>query len=77
MDHGIAANAILCSHFPDINITYCSNHPAKSFRYELNKIKFLSCKCKKEGKKCKRMTEALVDRMKTALRNLISWGTRR
>ena len=50
MDHDTASNAIVCSHFPDIHITYCSNHSAKSFHYELNKIKSLSCKCKKEGK---------------------------
>ena len=67
MDHDTASNAIVCSHFPDIHITYCSNHSAKSFHYELNKIKSLSCKCKKESKKCKRITEALIDRMKTAL----------
>ena len=72
MDHDTSANAIVCTHFPDIHITYCSNHSAKSFHYELSKIKSLSCKCKKEGKTCKRMTEALVDRMKAALRNLMS-----
>ena len=71
MDHDTAANAIVCSHFPDINIMYCSNHSTKSFHYELNKIKSLSCKCKKEGKKCKFMTKALVDRIKTALCNMI------
>ena len=32
----------------------------------------LSYKCKKKGKTCKRITEALVDRMKAALHNLIS-----
>ena len=72
MDHDTSANAIVCTHFPNIHITYCSNHSAKSFHYELSKIKSLSCKCKKEGKTCKRMTEAHVDRMKAALRNLIS-----
>ena len=72
MDHDTSANAIVCTHFPDIHITYCSNHSAKTFHYELSKIKSLSCKCKKEGKACKRITEALVDRMKAALRNLIS-----
>ena len=40
MDHDTAANAIVCSHFLDINITYCSNHSAKSFHYELNKLVF-------------------------------------
>ena len=53
------------------NITYYSNHSAKSFHYKLNKIKSLSCKCKKEGKKCKCITESLVDRTKTALCILI------
>ena len=72
MDHDTSANAIVCTHFPDIHITYYSNHSAKSFHYELSKIKSLSCKCKKEGKACKRMTEAHVDRMKAALRNLMS-----
>ena len=45
MDHDTSANAIVCTHFPDIHITYCSNHSAKSFHYELSKIKSLSCKC--------------------------------
>ena len=72
MDHDTSANAIVCTHFPDIHITYCSNHSAKSFHYELSKIKSLSCKCKKEGRTCKRMTEALIDRIKAALRNLMS-----
>ena len=53
MDHDTASNAIVCSHFHNIHITYCSNHSAKSFHYELNIIMSLSCKCKKEGKKCK------------------------
>ena len=50
MDHDISANGIIYSHFPDIHITYCSNDSAKSFHYELSKIKLLSCECKKEGK---------------------------
>ena len=33
MDHDTSANAIVCSHFPDVHITYCSNHSAKSFHY--------------------------------------------
>ena len=63
MNHDTASNTIVCSHFPDIHITYCSNHSAKSFYYELNKIKSLSYKCKKEGKKCKRTNKAHIDRM--------------
>ena len=61
VDHDTSANAIVCTPFPDIHITYCSNHSAKSVHYELSKIKSLSYKCKKEGKTCKHMTEALVD----------------
>ena len=72
MDHDTSANVIVCTHFPDIHIIYCSNHSAKSFHHELSKIKSLSCKCKKEGRKCKHMTEALIDRIKAALRNLMS-----
>ena len=47
MDHDTSANAMVCTHFPSIHITYCSNHSAKSLHYELSKIKSLSCKCKK------------------------------
>ena len=36
MNHDTSANAIVCTHFPDIHITYCNNHSAKSFRYELS-----------------------------------------
>ena len=50
MDHNTASNAIVCSYFPDIRISYSSNHSAKSFHYELNKIKLFSCKCNKESK---------------------------
>ena len=38
MDHDASANAIVCMHFPDIHITYCSNHSAKSFHYELSPL---------------------------------------
>ena len=50
MDHDTAANAIMCSHFPDINITHCSNHSAKSFHYELNVIKSLVVSVRKKAK---------------------------
>ena len=36
MNHDTSANAIVCTHFPDIHITYCNNHSAKSFHYELS-----------------------------------------
>ena len=35
MDHNTSANAIVCSHFPDIDIAYCGNHTAKSFTVKL------------------------------------------
>ena len=72
MDHDTSANAIVCSHFPDVHITYCSNHTAKSFHYELGKIKSLKCKCKAQGIPCKRITETFIDRVKRALKNLMS-----
>ena len=50
MDHDAASNAIVCSHFPDLHITYCSNHSAKPFHNELNKIKSFSSKYKKKTK---------------------------
>lgn len=72
MDHDTSANAIVCSRFPDVHITYCGNHTAKSFHYELSKIKSLKCKCKAQGIPCKRITETFIDRVKRALKNLMS-----
>ena len=72
MDHDTSANAIVCSHFPDVYITYCGNHTAKSFHYELGKLKALKCKCKAQGIPRKRITEAFIDRVKRALKNLMS-----
>ena len=72
MDHDTSANAIVCSHFPDIDIAYCGNHTSKSFYYDLCKIKDLKCKCKTQAKPCKRMTEAFINRANCALRNLMS-----
>ena len=72
MDHDTSANAIVCSHFLDVHITYCGNHTAKSFHYELGKIKALKCKCKAQGLPCKRITESFIDKVKHALRNLMS-----
>ena len=72
MDHDTSANAIVCSYFPDVHITYCGNHTAKSFHYELGKLKALKCKCKAQGIPCKRITEAFIDRVKHALKNLMS-----
>ena len=38
MNHDTSDNAIVCSHFPCVYITYCGNHTAKSFHYELGKL---------------------------------------
>ena len=72
IDHDTSANAIVCSEFPDIHITYCGNHTAKSFHRDLSKVKGMQCNCKKEKIKCKRMTEAFIERAKHALKNLMS-----
>jgi len=71
MDHDTSANAIVRSHFPDIHI---GNHTVESFYYDLCKIKALKCKCKVQAKSCKYMTEAFINRTKSALRNLMSCG---
>jgi len=71
MDHDTSANAIVCSHFPDIDIAYCENHTVKSF-YDLYKIQALKCKCKAKAIPCKRLTEAFINRAKSALRNVMS-----
>ena len=74
MDHDTFANAIVCFHFPDVHITYCGNHTAKSYHYEFNKIKLLKCKCKAQGIPCKRITETFIDRVKRALKNSMSFA---
>ena len=45
MDHDTTSNVIVCYHFPDIHIAYCSNHSAKSFHYELNKTSCAHLPC--------------------------------
>ena len=69
MDHNTSANAIVCSHFPDVHITYCGNHTAKLFHYELGKIK---SQCKAQGIPSNCITETFIDRVKRALKNLMS-----
>lgn len=38
MDHDTSGGNIACSVFPEVRISYCGNHTAKSFR-DLTKIK--------------------------------------
>ena len=44
MDHDTSSSNIACEHFPDILITYCGNHTAKTFHNDLMKIKAICCK---------------------------------
>ena len=37
MDHDTSSSNIACEHFPDILITHCSNHTAKTFHKDLIK----------------------------------------
>ena len=67
MDHNTSANAIVCSHFPDVHITYCGNHTAKSFHYELGKIKSL-----KYTRYPMQAYNRNIYRVKRALKNLMS-----
>ena len=43
MDHHSSANNIACGVFPEIRITYCGNHTAKTFHRDLLKIKSIRC----------------------------------
>ena len=44
MDHDTSAANIACTSFPEVRITYCGNHTAKSFHSDLAKIKSVKCK---------------------------------
>ena len=44
MDHDTSAENIACDVFPEIRITYCGNHTAKTFHRDLVKIKSIRCK---------------------------------
>ena len=46
MDHDTSGGNIACSVFPEVRITYCGNHTAKSFHHDLMKIKSVRCKVK-------------------------------
>ena len=47
MDHDTSGGNIACSVFPEVRITYCGNHTAKSFHRDLMKIKSVRCKVNK------------------------------
>ena len=42
-DKDSAMNAIYCTHFPEGQMTYCSNHNAKTMQKELQKLKSVKC----------------------------------
>lgn len=44
MDHDTSASNIACSVFPEIQITYCGNHSAKTFHRDLVNLKAIPCK---------------------------------
>lgn len=43
VDKDSSMNSIYCTHFPEGNITYCSNHSAKTLHKDLQKVKQLKC----------------------------------
>ena len=47
IDHDTFASTIATNHFPNVNITYCGNHTAKTFHGDLNKIRAIWCKVRK------------------------------
>ena len=44
MDHDTSGGNIAVDSFPEVRITYCSNHTAKSFHNDLTKLKSVKCK---------------------------------
>jgi len=44
MDHDSSAGNIVCEAFPEVRISYCGNHTAKTFHRDLVKIKSIRCK---------------------------------
>ena len=44
MDHDTLGGNIACDVFPEVWITYCGNHMAKTFDQDLTKIKSIPCK---------------------------------
>ena len=71
IDHDTSANAIVCGECPDIHITYCGNHTAKSFHRDLRvKSRVHSVIVKKERSN---VTEAFIARAKHSLKKLMSY----
>ena len=44
MDHDTSSSNIACAVFPEIQITYCGNHSAKTFHRDLVNLKAIPCK---------------------------------
>ena len=44
MDHDTSSSNIACTVFPEIQITYCVNHSAKTFHRDLINLKAIPCK---------------------------------
>ena len=44
MDHDTSGGNIAVDSFPEVRITYCGNHTAKSFHNDLTKLKSIKCK---------------------------------
>ena len=44
MDYDTSGANIACTSFPEVRITYCGNHTAKTFHNDLTKIKSVKCK---------------------------------
>ena len=40
INYDTPANAVVCSQFPDVHITYCGNYTVKSFHYNLKGLNF-------------------------------------
>ena len=48
-DMDSSMKAIYCRHFPKGTITYCSNHSAKTFHKDLQKVKQTKCEVRKSA----------------------------
>lgn len=44
MDHDTSSSNIACTAFPEVQITYCGNHSAKTFHRDLANLKAIPCK---------------------------------
>ena len=44
MDHDTSGGNIAVDSFPEVQISFCGNHSAKSFHNDLTKLKAVKCK---------------------------------